>query len=307
MSWGELLEAHLECLRLRGFSAASLTCRRNWVRRLADWAGRRGLAPGQVAPSDLAAYQRSLLWEPGLKGRLLAANTVHHALAQACCFFAWAAEAGHLVADPAEGLVLPRPPQALPTLLTEEEVARLLEAPVLTTPLGLRDRAVLETFYATAVRRSECCGLDLGDYDRARSELRVRGKGGLERLVPTGEALGRTLERYLEQGRPKWAGPSESALFVCCRGHRLAPGMANLLVRRSGRAAGIAAPVTCHLLRHACATHLLHNGADIRQIQELLGHRRVTSTERYLHLFPRELTREHERTHPRARRGKGCD
>lgn len=307
MTWSDLLEAHLESLRLRGFSPATLVCRRNWVLRLADWAGRRGLAPAQLTPNDVAAFQRHLLWEPGHKGRLLAANTVHHALAQVCSFLAWAVETGHLVTDPAARLVLPRPPQTLPNLLTEGEVAKLLDAPALNTPIGLRDRAVLETFYCTAIRRAECCGLDLQDYDRSRSELRIRGKGGLERLVPTGETLAETLERYLTQSRPQLADQGESALFVCRTGERLSTQIANILVRQHGRAAGLATRVTCHLLRHACATHLLHNGADLRQIQALLGHRQLTSTERYLQLFPRELTREHQRTHPRARRKKGTD
>lgn len=306
MTWSELLAQHLEAMRLRGFSPATLNCRRAWVGRLADWALSRGLGPAQLTSADLAAYQRYLLWVPGHHGQLLAANTVHHALVQMASFLAWAAENGHLVANPAARMVLPRPPQALPMLPTEAEVGRLLAAVVLTTPLGLRDRAVLETFYATAVRRAECCALDLQDYDRSRSELRIRGKGGFERLVPTGEALAGTLERYLSQARPRLADRGESALFVSHTGDRLITQMANILVRRHARAAGLSG-LTCHSLRHACASHLLANGADIRQIQALLGHVIITSTERYLQLFPHALAAEHQRTHPRARRGKRTD
>ncbi len=198
----------------------------------------------------------------------------------------------------------PRLPRRLPRVLSVEEMRRLLEAPSPATPQGLRDRAILETLYASGVRVSELVGLDVGDLDLRRGEMRVIGKGDKERVALLGEPALRALRRYLAKGRPALARPSRPAraLFLNRMGGRLSARSVSSIVARAGRTAGLSRRVTPHLLRHTFATHLLDGGADLRAVQELLGHENIATTQVYTHVSMRHARRVYERAHPEARK-----
>jgi integrase/recombinase XerC len=208
--------------------------------------------------------------------------------------------------NPARGVASPRRPRRLPEVLPEAEVAALVERPGADrpTPLTLRDRAFLELLYASGLRVSELTGLDLGGVDLAQAQVRVLGKRRKERIVPVGRAACAAVARWLEEGRPALAGPAAGqALFLNFRGGRLS---ARSVARRLDQwvlAAGLPRHVHPHVLRHCFATHLLANGADLRGIQELLGHASLSATQRYTHLDWRRLAAVYDEAHPRARRG----
>jgi len=209
-------------------------------------------------------------------------------------------------ANPARAVQAPRRPRRLPAVLPEEEVAALVEAPALAEPLALRDRAFLELLYSSGLRVSELVGLDVARLDLAEGLVRVLGKGRKERVVPVGRPAREALARWLEEGRPALragpaAGTAGDALFLNYRGGRLT---ARSVARRLDRwvlAAGLPRHVHPHVLRHCFATHLLGNGADLRGIQELLGHASLSTTQRYTHLDWKRLAEVYDAAHPRAR------
>jgi integrase/recombinase XerC len=210
--------------------------------------------------------------------------------------------------NPARAVQAPKRPRRLPEVLPEAEVAALVEAPADGSPLGLRDRAFLELLYSSGLRVSELVGLDLDELDLQDGLVRVLGKGSKERVVPVGAPAREALGRYLAEGRPALlAGPdgerARGALFVNYRGGRLT---ARSVARRLDRwvtAAGLPRHVHPHVLRHCFATHLLGNGADLRGIQELLGHASLSTTQRYTHLDWKRLAEVYDSAHPRARQG----
>jgi len=209
-------------------------------------------------------------------------------------------------ANPARSVKAPRLPRPLPEVLPEEEVAALVEAPARAEPLALRDRAFLELLYSSGLRVSELVGLDLERLDLAEALVRVTGKGRKERIVPVGRPALEALRRWLEEGRPALrAGPEGArggaALFLNYRGGRLTARSVARRMERWVRAAGLPRHVHPHVLRHCFATHLLGNGADLRGIQELLGHASLSTTQRYTHLDWRRLAEVYDAAHPRAR------
>lgn len=196
----------------------------------------------------------------------------------------------------------PRVPRRLPKYLTHEEVRRLLSAPETDTPQGLRNRAILETLYASGVRVSELGGLNVDDIDLETGEMRVVGKGDKERLVLLGRPAIAALKAYLHVGRPEQAGKQPSrALFLNRFGGRLSVRSISNIVRKAGIAAGIQENVTPHLLRHTFATHLLEGGADLRVVQELLGHSNLETTQIYAHVTQRHARDSYNQAHPRSR------
>ena len=222
-------------------------------------------------------------------------------------FFRWACRQGHLARSPAKGLPAPRVPKTLPRAMTLADTDALLDAPEEGT-FPERDRALFETLYATGLRVSEAAGLDLEDVDFSARMARVVGKGGKERIVPFGEEAEASLRDYLPHRaarRRKFdpaaePGPDEEPLFVNARGGRLTTrSMARLLKRRL-RAAGLPAEISPHALRHTFATHLLSAGADLRAIQELLGHASLSTTQKYTHLDAARLREVYQRAHPKA-------
>ena len=204
--------------------------------------------------------------------------------------------------DPALLLATPRQSRHLPRVLRVDQIERLLAAADTSTPVGLRDRALLELLYATGARVAEACGLDLSAIEAQDALVRLEGKGGKARLVPLGEPAQDAIARYLEAGRGALAvGGGSDALLLNTRGGRLGPRDARTAVRRAAINAGLG-PITPHTLRHSYATHLLERGADMRQVQELLGHASLATTQRYTHLSRGRLREIHTSAHPRARR-----
>ena len=274
----------------RGASAHTL---RGYATDLAEF--RRFLRMARVAgwhDVDARALRAYLAW---LHGRGLAKSSIARKLAAVRSCFRFLTRRGVLPANPARHLRTPRLGRRLPSFLPKDESKDLLDATFEASDTGRRDRALLELLYASGLRVAECCGLDLEDVDRRHGTVRVLGKGNRERMVPVGDAALAALDDYLG-GRGAAAGP----LFRNPRGKRLTTRSVHRIVGRRARAAGIDRRVTPHTLRHTFATHLLGEGADLRLIQELLGHRHLSTTQRYTHVSPEHLMKVYDSAHPRA-------
>lgn len=199
----------------------------------------------------------------------------------------------------------PKMQRTLPGTLTPEQAAQVVSAPDTSTPQGLRDRAMLELMYGSGLRVSELCGLELQAIDLESALVRVRGKGSKDRVVPVGESALITLRAYLKEGRPKLTRPKTgSALFLSARGQGLSRKTFWLSVKQATRRAGVNVPVKPHLLRHAFATHLLAGGADLRSIQEMLGHADIATTQIYTSVERTALSDAHRKHHPRGKSNK---
>jgi integrase/recombinase XerC len=296
----------------RGLSAHTVRAYLGDVTSLLEHAQRRRIdAPGGL---DLPVL-RSWLARLQTTGRARA--TLSRRAAAARAFTAWAVRRGLLATDPGPGLATARSTHTLPTVLPEPDVTRLLDGLVEATqgPAGdaagvapdpllvamdRRDRAMLEVLYATGIRVSELVGLDEIDLDGGRRVIRVLGKGGKERTVPLGLPAARAVEDWLRAGRPVLAAAAAGpALFVGVRGARIDPRTVRRVVHDRLRAAGVA-DVGPHGLRHTAATHLLDGGADLRSVQELLGHASLATTQIYTHVSVERLRATYERAHPRA-------
>ncbi len=271
------------------------------LRRFAEWARARieGRGPHlwqAVEPADIRAYLASL---HGRRAR----TTIGRALSSLRAFYRFLVREGHLDANPAASVAAPKQPRRLPGVLSVDEAFALVDAVSGEGVLALRDRAILETLYGTGVRVSELVGLDGRDVRLAAGLARIRGKGRVEREVPLTEPCVRALEAYLEAraraGRPlDPAGP----VFLNARGGRLTDRSVRRIIDRWIERAALARRVHPHLLRHSFATHLLAGGADLRAIQELLGHRSLSTTQKYTHVVIERLMRVYDDAHPRARR-----
>ena len=222
-------------------------------------------------------------------------------------FFRFLRREGYIVRDPAAALEYAREPRRLPrNVLTPAEAKRIIEAASPTTLLGCRDRAILETFYATGIRRDELRHLKPADLNFEQGLLRVNdGKGGADRVVPLGEVAARCLENYLHAIRPDLLRRRQAEwLFVSYTGKQMDTNTLNALMRKYAKAAKVKKHVTCHVWRHTCATHLVQNQANIRHVQEMLGHRSLATTERYLSLTIADLKEAHARCHPREQENR---
>ena len=290
----ELLVEHVQFER--GRREATVTAYRADALDLARSCAAWGIEhPGEIDRLTLRRYLATQV------ERGLARSTAARRASVARTWFALLARRGVVAHDPAALLDSPRAGRPLPRVLRVDEVHRLLAAPDADTPTGCRDRALLELLYASGARVSEACGLDLAALDLAQRQVRLTGKGGHERIVPLGAPAVATLGRYLEQARPRLLdGHASPAVLVGARGHRLGTRDARTIVAAAARSAGLG-HVTPHGLRHAFATHLLDGGADLRQVQELLGHASLATTQRYTHLSRGRLQEVHARAHPRAR------
>jgi integrase/recombinase XerC len=258
-----------------------------------------------LVPSSPGAVRGFLSSETAASG----ATTLGRKLCAVRALYRFLVREGTAPGNPARGVASPKRPRKLPEVLPEEEVAALVEAPALAEPLALRDRAILELLYASGLRASELTGLNLGALDLAEGLVRVLGKRRKERIVPVGRAAREALGRWLEEGRPALArGPggayAREAVFLNHRGGRLGVRSLGRRVDRWVLAAGLPRHVHPHVLRHCFATHLLASGADLRGIQELLGHASLSTTQRYTHLDWKRLAAVYDEAHPRAR-GKG--
>ena len=239
------------------------------------------------------------------KGKPLSLNTQCGRLVAVRSFFRYLAKRGNILSDPAGGLELPRQKRGLPRgVMTRREVEKILKAPDMDKPLGLRDKAILEVLYSTGIRHAELINLTVPDVDLVERELCIRnGKGGRDRVVPLGELATSYVAQYIKKVRPALtAKRPESApnLFLTRNGRPFLPCMTNtIVVQRYAREAGISKHITPHSFRHTCATHMLQGRASIRHIQALLGHKSLETTQIYTQVAIGDLKREHRRTHPR--------
>lgn len=264
--------------------------------------GRRN--PALAGEPEIATFIQELSdseYEPGKPYR---PASVARTLAAIRSFHRFLVREGEAEDDPAEGISRPKVPRNLPRPLTVEEVAALVAAPGGDgKPATLRDRAILETLYGAGLRISELVGLDVDDVDPEEGSVRAIGKGSKERVVPLGRYATRAVESYLVRGRPSLAGPrSGGALFLNQRGGRLTRQGTTNIIKAQARRAGIRKRVTPHMLRHSFATHLLEGGADVRVVQELLGHASVATTQIYTLVTKDRLREVYFDAHPRARR-----
>ncbi len=289
----------------RGLSPNTLSAYRRDLRRYEAFLSARGFSSATDASeatvrSFLASISAST---HGQDERPYAATTVARVLSTVRSFHRFLLREQIADRDPAAGVVRPRLPRALPHPLTREDVGRLLEAPRGETSSGLRDRAWLELLYGAGLRVSEMTALDVDDVELEAGAVRVLGKGGKEREVPLGRYAREALEAYLARARPSMASAStRGALFLNSRGGRLTRQSVARLLAGYARAAGIERSVSPHDLRHSFATHLLDGGADVRVVQELLGHASVATTQIYTLVTAEHLRSAYEQAHPRARR-----
>lgn len=274
------------------------------VRVFLVWLEEKGVAFTDVRTQDLLAYQTDLYAARKKDGRPYSTSIQTNRITAVKSFFRFLYKRGYMLHDPAAAVEYPRAELRLPrSILTRQEARKLVEAPDTRSPAGLRDRAVLETLYATGIRVSELKKLTLQDIDTEERVLRVvMGKGGKDRNVPLTRAAATALEAYLLNGRPKMRGARGSVLlFLAPRGGLLHASTANDIVHTWAKKAGIKRTVTCHTFRHSVATHLLKGGADIRHIQALLGHASLATTERYTRVEVSDLMEVIRRAHPRGK------
>ncbi|HET7303952.1 MAG TPA: tyrosine recombinase XerC [Segeticoccus sp.] len=297
----EVVEAFARHLRSeRGRSAHTERAYLGDVRSLLDFLGGRGVHRlDEVTLTDLRS------WLAQLSEAGAARSTVARRSAAARTFFGWARRTGRVAKDPSVRLVAPKRPRSLPDVLRQDDARQLLDVAAVAAddgdPLHVRDRAVLELLYATGVRVGELVGLDVDDVDRRQQLLRVLGKGGKERTVPYGRPAAEALEGWLHRGRPQLVrDTSGPALFLGRRGRRLDPRQVREVLHRLLAEVVDAPDLGPHGLRHSSATHLLEGGADLRVVQELLGHTSLATTQIYTHVSVERLKRSYDQAHPRA-------
>jgi integrase/recombinase XerD len=293
----ELIDAFCDQVWLQdGLAATSLASYRRDLVQWAAWLEARGRALPAAQRGDVEAW---LAEQFRAKAK---ATSIARRLSSLRRFYALQAQQGAVRADPTARVRAPKLPRRLPKSLPEAQVEALLAAPDPETPLGLRDRAMLETLYATGLRVSELTGLKIAEVSLDMGVVRVLGKGRKERLVPLGEEAIEWIKRYLANGRATLAVETRSAaLFVTTRGGPMTRQAFWTLVKKYAAKAGIpAASLSPHVLRHAFATHLLNHGADLRVVQLLLGHADITTTTIYTHVARERLKELHARHHPRG-------
>ncbi len=301
-----LTTAYLTAAEAQGYAASTLASRRLHLRQFADWCDARGLlAPDQITPGVLERYRSWLFHLRQADGTPLSWATQANKLTSVRMLLAWATRTHRLTVNPAAELELPRLPKRLPrAVLSISEMERVLAQPDLATALGLRDRAILEVLYSTGIRRMELVGLDCTDLDAERGALLVReGKGKKDRLVPIGERAIQWTHQYLDRVRTRLlmrsiTAPERHALFLSARGRRIRATKLTDRLHQYVVGAGIEKPGSVHIFRHTMATLMHDAGADIRDLQEMLGHAQLSTTEIYTHVSIERLKEVHTRTHP---------
>ena len=295
-SWDDALALFEADLRRRGAAEKTRKAYAVDLGQLAGWAASHGLAPEALGAKDLRRYAAHV----GTTSRP-AATTVARKLASQRAFFRVLREHGRIAHNPAELISAPKKPSKLPRTLKPAEVAELLDRIPAATPLEVRDRALFELAYACGLRAEELVSLDVASVDFDAEEVRVEGKGAKTRFVPAGEAALRALARYLERARPALAsGDGDAALFLSKSGRRLSTSDIRRRLRVWERHAAAQGGISPHALRHSFATHLLEGGADLRAIQELLGHSSLSTTQIYTRVDSARLKTAYARSHPRA-------
>lgn len=301
---GRLLEEHLEWLLVSNYSEDTADHARWSIGDFVRWAEQRGMQhPMEITRPILESYQRYLYYYRQKNGQPLTFRTQHSRLTPVCRWFRWLVRNNHILYNPASDLDLPRMEKRIPrTIFSVEEAERVLLVPDIRTPLGLRDRAMLETFYSTGIRRKELTQLKLYDVDRERATLTIRqGKGKKDRMIPIGERALAWVNKYLREARPLLViEPDDATLYLTQYGEPFHPDALSYLTRDYIAKANLGKSGSCHTFRHTMATLMLEGGANLRYIQQMLGHAELSSTEIYTHVAIRKLQKIHAVTHPGA-------
>jgi integrase/recombinase XerD len=296
---------YLERQRVRGYSERTLRMTDSYLGLFIGWADDRGITrPTEVTRAVLEAYQRYLFYFRKPSGKPLTWSSQRQRLQKLRGLFRYLTRENVIEANPASDLELPRVERRLPrAVLSEREVETLMMLPDITEPLGVRDRAMMEVLYSTGLRRSELVALSLFDIDAERGTVTVRlGKGRKDRVVPIGERALGWVARYLDEVRPLLSvPPDDSFVFVAEQGQPIEPAKLTHLMRRYVERAKLGKSGACHIFRHTMATLMLEGGADIRLIQEILGHAELSTTQIYTRVSIRHLKAVHDATHPGAK------
>jgi len=300
----EILEKYQEHLKVRGQASNTIYHTSRRLIYFLKWLAREELKISGLTPAAVRKFTGYLHFEyVTWKGTPLSPVSIQDMLISLWGFLRYLARAGFLLLDLSDEVIIPRLKKSLPRdILSYREMKQLLSRPDVEEPLGLRDRAILEVFYASGLRRKELVRLDLYDVNLEKKTLLVRqGKGHKDRMLPLGRWACHYIKLYLEKSRPlALPDASEKALFLGRRGQRLTPGQVGRIVLQYAKNLAPGKRLTCHALRHTFATHLLEAGAEIRAIQELLGHSQLKSTQIYTRISPQELKKIHKKCHPRG-------
>lgn len=304
MTWEEAYEKFETYLEARFYAVRSREGYLHNLRVFSAFARQHGIVNPTFVTRELVERYQNALCTQLHRGKPLAAYTRMARLVPLKLFFHYLTEMGMMIVDPTSRVQLPRVRRALPrVILSLNEVERLLSQPDDSTPVGLRDRAILELLYSTGIRNSELRFTRLSDLDLDAQELRVLGKGGKSRIVPIGQVAASVISRYLLESRPILDKEASEFLFVGVRSKCLEQSCLSRMVTNRAKQARLKAwkAVSCHVLRHTCATHLLRASAPLRAIQELLGHKSLSSTQIYTRVDISDLKRVHARCHPREK------
>jgi len=300
-----MIDDHRTSLEVRNYARDTIRQREKYLRWFAAWCGERGITrPGEVTKPVLERYQRHLYYYRSEDDKPLSFRSQYQHLSHVKAWYKWLARENRVLFNPASELDLPKLGRSLPkAILSASEAEAVLSQPDLGDPHGIRDRAILEVFYSTGIRRRELAGLQLYDIDAERKTLMVRqGKGKKDRLLPIGNRALQWIAVYLEKSRPLLvAGTHCHTLFLSNIGGPLEPDSLTEYVRQYVDAAEIGKRGSCHLFRHTMATLMLENGADIRYIQAMLGHAQLSTTQIYTQVSIKKLQQIHELTHPADR------
>jgi len=301
-AWGM---RYLEDLAVRNYSPHTIRTAEKHLYLFVPWCEERGVKePRDVTVELLERFQRHLFHWVKEDGKRLSFHSQYDRLGGVRRFLRWLTRHRVIPMNPATSLEPPRVERRLPkAILSAFEAEQILKAPDVTTPRGLRDRAILEVLYATGVRRQELAALRIDDIDLENGRLMVRqGKGKKDRVLPLSERASAWIEKYLEEARFKlYRGPDRGVLFLTALGDRMQPGQVTKIVRRSMEAAEISKPGACHLFRHTLATLMLEGGADLRYVQAMLGHADISTTQIYTRVAIGKLKEVYERSHPGAK------
>ncbi len=291
-----------EWLRVRNFSERTVENRQNYLGRFIEWAEERGITkPAEVTKAILERYQRFLYHYRKENGQPMTFGSQVTHLTPVRAFFKWCARQNHTLYNAASELDMPRVEKRLPKhVLTISEAEAVLNTVAVADGLGVRDRAILETFYSTGMRRMELAGLKLYDLDVERGTIMIRlGKGKKDRMIPIGDRALAWIDKYVIEIRPGLVQePDDGTLFLTSNGERFALNRLTQMVREYINAAELGKTGSCHLFRHTMATLMLENGADIRFIQQMLGHAELSTTQIYTQVSIRKLKEIHAATHP---------
>ena len=298
-------DAYFEALKSRNYAQGTIEGRIDALKMFLSWAADRELKlAGQITRPILETYQRWLWRYLRPNGKSLSWTTQRAKLGTLKDWFRWLTRQNVLLHNPASEIEMPRMEKRLPKeVLSQTEVERLLAVPDLNDPLGIRDRALLELFYSTGMRRTELCCLEMSDLNTERRTIHIRkGKGNKDRMVPVGQRAIQWLERYLKEVRPRLSLDTRTlALFLTGYGEPFNPDVISRMVTDWMEKANLVKRGSCHMLRHTCATHMLEGGADIRYIQQLLGHAKLDTTAIYTEVSIKQLQEVHARCHPAGR------